>query len=97
MSDINALKIINSIPHHSFDFKTSEFGNHTNIGYVAQELINIIPEAVISVPQDKKKFGYDKLYQVNYIQIIPYLTKSIQELSEKLEITETKIQELQEK
>lgn len=93
-TEVNALKLINSISHHSFDFKFPEFGEHTDIGYVAQELIDIIPEAVISTPQDEEKFGYAELYQVNYTPLIPYLTKAVQELSERLEESERKLQEL---
>lgn len=90
-TEINALNVINSISHHSFDFKFDEFGKHSNIGYIAQELLDVVPEAVISVPQDKEKFGYPELYQVNYVPLIPYLTKAVQELSEKLENLSNKI------
>ena len=91
-TEINALNVINSISHHSFDFKFDEFGKHNDIGYIAQELLDIVPEAVISVPQSKEKFGYSELYQINYVQLIPYLTKAVQELLEKMEKLSTEIE-----
>ena len=79
-SDINGLKIINSIKHRKWDWKDSAFGNSVNLGYVAHELEEIIPEAVKDVKQDIEKMGYDSLKQIDNTKIIPYLTKAVQEL-----------------
>ena len=43
------------------------------IGFLAQELQRLIPNAVIGNPEDKNPMG------INYAQIIPVLTKAIQE------------------
>lgn len=83
-SQVNALDIINTIKMREFDFKEKEYGTHEDIGYVANELVKIIPEAVVEVPisdEDKEKYGKDTLYQVNDGAIVKYLVKAVQELS----------------
>ena len=97
VTKIKALDIINLIQHKSYDYKYSEFGTHSDIGYIAQELIKLIPEAVVSVPQDRERFGYDELYQINYTALIPYLTKAIQEMQEKLEFVQMLLMDKDEK
>ncbi len=83
-SDVDALNLINQIKMRKFDFIDDKFGQHKDIGYVAQELKEIVPEAVVLVPQDKKSCGYDKLYQVVDTALIPYLVKAVQELSNEI-------------
>ncbi len=50
-----------------------------NLGFLAQDLEKVIPN-VVYVPKDEKEH-----YGVNYEALIPVLTKSIQELNQKLE------------
>ncbi len=83
-SKISGLKIINSIPLHSFNYIDDKYGKSKNIGYVAQELKEIVPECVVNVPQDKDEFGYDSLYQVNDTPLIKYLVKAVQELTNEI-------------
>lgn len=79
------MDLINNIKLHEFDFIDEKYGQHKDIGYIAQELKEIIPECVVSVPQDKKQTGYEELYQVEDKHLIPYLVKAIQELSAKID------------
>nr|DAH21287.1 MAG TPA: tail protein [Bacteriophage sp.] len=83
-SKVSGLDIINSIHMHSFDFTDDKYGKSKDIGYVAQELKEIVPECVVNVPQDKDEFGFDSLYQVNDTPLIKYLVKAVQELTEEL-------------
>ena len=81
-SKVDGLDIIMKIKLREFDFKEKEYGTHEDIGYVANELVKIIPEAVVEVPisdEDKEKYGKDYLYQVNDGAIVKYLVKAVQE------------------
>lgn len=66
-----ALDIVDSIGINSFDWK--ETGAHENIGFVAQQLQKVIPDAVL----EDGKTG--RLY-VKPMQLIPYLVGAVQEL-----------------
>lgn len=81
---INALDTINKIKLREFDFKNDKYGQHRDIGYIAQELKEVVPECVIAVPQDEKITGYNELYQIEDKHLIPYLVKAIQEISDKI-------------
>ena len=78
-SSINAIEKILKIKHKSYDL-LNDVG-HKNCGYVAQQLQEINPEWVVSV-QQKDEHGYlkDDILQVNDFALLPYITKSIQEL-----------------
>jgi hypothetical protein len=49
--------------------------NHENLGFIAQELVTVIPE-IVDVPNDTSEY-----MSVRYTEMIPVLTKAIQELS----------------
>ena len=63
-------------------------------GFIAQEVEKIMPELVIQGSYDdiKKQEGYKSL---NYIGIIPFLTKAIQEQQQKIESLEERIKKLE--
>lgn len=65
------LSVIDSIEIKSFDWLTD--GRHVGAGVIAQQLRQIIPELVSE--DDNGLLG------VNYIGLIPYLVKAVQELS----------------
>ena len=90
-SAVNALDTINKIELYEYDFVDPKFGGHKDIGYVAQQLIDVVPECVISVPQNKEQFGYNELYQVQDSHMIPYLLKAVQELSARVNELEKKL------
>lgn len=94
-SEVNALDQIDKIRFRSFDFIDKRYGNHEELGYVADELKDIFPECVVSVPQDQEICGYDELYQVEDKAMIKYLGKAIQELHLIVQKQEQKIQELE--
>jgi Chaperone of endosialidase len=58
--------------------------NDTNLGFIAQEMVKIVPE-VVAVPKNDKDF-----YAIRYEELIPVLTKAIQE--QQAEINELKAQ-----
>jgi hypothetical protein len=59
------------------------------IGFLAQELANVVPEAVI-IPKDPA----NELYTVSYATVIPVLTKAIQEQQKQIEALQAENQKL---
>ena len=81
---INALEVIGNLRHKQFDYKYEDLGKDTiKIGYIAQELEEVIPESVIDIPQNEETSlgGLEVIKQIDYNAIVPYLTKAIQELT----------------
>lgn len=67
---VSALEAVKSIEVKSFDWLTD--GKHVDAGIIAQQLQQIIPGLV---REDEKG-----LLSINYVGLIPYLVKAIQEL-----------------
>ena len=89
----NALEVIKKIEHYAFDFKT---GGHREVGYIAQQLEKIIPDAVMDVAQhDDRGNKLSDRKQIHDHEILTYATKAIQELSEKVDRLEARIAELE--
>ena len=59
-----------------FDWK--ETGNHLDYGFIAQELIEVAPEAVYA-PEDE-----DKMMAVDYSKLVPMLVKELQSVRARL-------------
>ncbi|HBS86434.1 MAG TPA: hypothetical protein DEA97_07750 [Bacteroidales bacterium] len=88
----NALKVINNINGVSYEYKTSEFKDKNfsqgkKYGYIAQDLMEIVPEAVSK--------GADGYYSVNYTEIIPIITEAIKEQQTLITNQNEKIQQLE--
>ena len=77
-----ALSSINAIKIRSFDWKVD--GSHVDYGYIAQELLEVAPEAV-SVPADA-----EEMMGVDFGKLTPRLVKAIQEIAARLEALENK-------
>ena len=77
-SDVNALEILSQINPVAFDY--IEDNRHVNLGFIAQNIQKLIPEAVSHQTKDE-----DKMLYLIYQNFVPYLLKAIQELNEKLE------------
>lgn len=79
----NALEVINKIQHYSFDWKDE---NHKSIkvGYVAQQLEEVDELFILKIDQthisEENDCEFEYTLQVDQTHIIPYITKSIQEL-----------------
>jgi hypothetical protein len=86
-----SLDIVRKIEPVRFDYKCSEFEDYKfskkgQIGFIAQDLEDKLPELV---ELDSKGFRH-----VNYAQMTPILTQAIQELSAKVDSQEQTIQKL---
>jgi hypothetical protein len=75
----SSLNKINAIKVRQFDWK--ETGNHLDYGFIAQELHEVCPQAVVVGGENEKTnpWGIDASH------LIPMLTKAIQELNAKVE------------
>ena len=79
----NALSSINAIKVRSFDWKAD--GSHSEYGYIAQELLEVAPEAV-HVPTDP-----EEMMGVDFGKLTPRIIKALQELSQEIETLKQKV------
>jgi hypothetical protein len=82
----SALDSVNSIKVRSFDWKSD--GTHVDYGYIAQELLEVAPEAV-AVPEDE-----DQMMGVDFGKLTPRLVKAIQELKAIIDTQQEQINSL---
>ena len=75
---INALDIINKLDMVEFEFIKDK--KHEEVGLIAQEVEDIIPQAISRDPESE-----DNYLHIDYTAFVPYLIKAIQELNQKLE------------
>lgn len=83
-SDVNSLDILKNINPVSFDY--IEGNRHVVLGFIAQNVQEFIPDAVVSKEKDD-----DKMLYLIYQNLVPYTIKAIQELNEKITILEGKL------
>ena len=102
-SEIDALSSIDKIQLYSFDWKDESKG-HVNIGLVANQLEECIPELVSEgeMPVDReeaksqtKTRKAETVKQIDIVKLLPYCIKAIQQLSEKAQDQEARIMELE--
>lgn len=86
----DALAKINKIQHKKFDWKDGHRDNET--GYVAQQLSEIDPEFAFSIKQEDGS----SVMAPDITKLIPAMTRSIQQLSEKISALEIEIELLKE-
>lgn len=85
----SALVSVNAIKVRSFDWKSD--GSHQEYGYIAQELLEVAPEAV-AVPEDE-----DEMMGVDFGKLTPRLVKAIQELKAIIDTQNARIEALEAK
>lgn len=78
-----------SYEYNTEEFKKYNFSKESNIGFIAQELKEVLPEAV---HQNEEGF-----YIVNYDMVIPLLVEGIKEQQIQIEEQQTQIAELRDK
>lgn len=81
----NSLDKINTLRPIKYDFKTDETNNSDRVGFVAQEVKEVIPEIVEGEATESDTLG------LRTADLIPFLTKAIQELSNKITTLEEEI------
>ena len=82
-TSVKALDKIKDLNLVAFDYIKDK--SHEEIGLIAQEVSDIVPNAVSEYE------GEDSHLTINYAKFIPYLIKSIQELNQKIEKMEKTI------
>lgn len=86
----SAFSFISNIQIRSFDWK--ETGNHVTYGAVAQELVTVAPQAV--TPGDAGE-EIEQTWGVDFSQLVPPTVRAVQELIEKIESIEARLQFLE--
>jgi hypothetical protein len=84
--DVNALNLINNVQTTKFVFKNDET-ERQHFGFIAQQMNEHIPNAVIPGGEDPSKQAWGIVQET----LIPYLVKSIQQLSAKVEQLESRL------
>lgn len=99
----DAINTIQKLKPKSYQFKTEEFptmdlAEGTKMGFLAQELEAVLPELVSTGAEVSSTLGESfNSKSVNYIELIPLLTKAIQEQQEMIENLKKEVQELKNK
>lgn len=90
---INTLRKINTFEYdwteEALNLKTNK--NKHDYGIIAQELIEIIPEAVTTNMYDK---GY---YGIDYVKLIPFTISAIKEVDDEVTTLKNRVKELEER
>ena len=81
LKDFNGLEMVSNIPVYDYKWKADE---SRSFGVMAHELQEVLPNAVSGEKDAEEMQGVD------YSKIVPLLIKSIQELTEKVEMLESK-------
>jgi hypothetical protein len=79
---VDAIDKVNKLSGCTFKWKDCATYNGDDIGVIAQEVQKVIPSAV--------KERHDGYLKVDYTRLVPLLLESIKELSQKIEILESK-------
>lgn len=92
-TEVNALDVINQIEHIQFNWKNNE--KFQANGYNARNLGEICEDFVDAVKQEHGE--YDEILQVRDFNMLPYVTKAIQELYKENQNLKERIERLEEK
>ena len=81
---LNGISEIMKIPHYSFDWKDKTL--HSDCGYIAQDMKEINSNYVLALAQKDKdgKATGKVVYQIDETNLIPVITKALQEVIEKV-------------
>jgi hypothetical protein len=99
-NNIDYLNLINNLNLIKFTWKGAE-NNTEKLGLLAQDLFQIIPEVVhkgddgVGEIDDTGVVHVDEAWEINYTGLIPYLIGAIQEMSNKIEYLENRLQEIE--
>jgi len=91
----SAIQDLKDIQVRQFDWK-DEIDTHKDFGFVAQELVNVVPEAVTQGSDELNENGRPvRTWGVDYSHIVPRLVKVCQEQQTKIEELEARITTLE--
>jgi hypothetical protein len=101
----NATDLINKLKPHTYHFKTDDYNamnlpRESQFGFIAQEVEQVLPELVHTEKQlTKRDLAGERVFEevksVNYIELIPILTKALQEQNDRIEKLEAMVTSLQ--
>ena len=85
-SKVDALDVINKIRHIEYDWKNCKQSlrkGHEEIGHSANQIKEDIGNDIAFEVKQPEGTEFDSLLQLDYDRLMPYITKSIQELDAK--------------
>lgn len=84
-SSISGCEAVKKFKHR--DFLWNDHEGHELCGYVAQEMEEIDPNMVVKINQSDDESGNPRepMYQINESVVVPYISKALQELIERVE------------
>lgn len=88
IEEFNALDIIKKLKPKKFKINEAE---EKSYGFIAHELQEFVPQAVVGQKDEIKEDGTPKLQQVDYAQLTGLLTKAIQEQQAQIEELKAKL------
>jgi hypothetical protein len=94
IEEFNALEILNKLKPKKFKIGDSELKSY---GFIAHELQEYLPQAVIGEKDELKEDGSEKYQQVDYSQLTGLLTKAIQEQNALIQELSAKVSALESK
>jgi hypothetical protein len=89
--EVDALSTLNQISIVPFTYKRDGF-NSEKLGFIAQQLHTVLPDMVIVGSENPE----ERPWTIVMEQIIPYLTKAMQEISDKIDNFNARLQALEE-
>jgi len=96
----DAVKTIRGLRPVHYDFRTDEFpemnlASRHKMGLIAQEVEEVLPALVSQAGKATRADGTEvDIKSVNYVELVPLLVASIQELKDELEAKDAEIAEL---
>ena len=90
----NTLDIVKQFKPRTFTWKDERAARGDSVGFIAQEMKTVISDSTVVTGTAYEKRG-DTGHSINTVGLVAYLTKAIQELSDKLDSAEARIKTLE--
>lgn len=89
---VGALDVVRALKPVSFRWQADGSKGH---GFLAHELMQVVPEAVSGLPDEVNLDGSIKPQGVDHSKLVPWLTAAIKELSEQVQALTARVQALE--
>ena len=87
---------VKNVKLHKFKYKDDKYKNNDQYGFIAQQLLENLPEKMKGIVKEvKEKDSDDKFLTINYMKLSVILWKSIQEEMSKREHIEARLFEVE--
>ena len=95
--DANCLDCVKKVGIKSFEYKDEKYRDNDTFGFIAQQLLEYLPDELKNIVKENKEKDSDAKYlSINYMKLSVVLWGCNQQLIEKIEHLESSVYELQE-